>query len=78
MVAATAFDGMDVSLGGSVATVWAWGGLLFLIISGRVDQNVGLLGLMGGEMRRCSLRGSMLQDQGPGRAGRWWRTAGGS
>ena len=58
---------MDVGLSVGVAVVWAWSGLLFLMKSGRGDHNVGLLGSMGGKMGRCSLCGSVLQDQGPGR-----------
>ena len=60
---------MDVGLGRSVAAVWSWGGLLFLIKSESGDDSVSLLGSMGGEVRRCSLCGSMLKDQGPGGEG---------
>ena len=58
-------NGVDVCLGRCVASVRAWGGLLLFVEGRWSGNNVGLLHLMGSEMRGCCLRGGVLENQCP-------------
>ena len=56
--------GCVVSLGGSRPRLWLRSGLLFLMEAQRFEDAVGLDGLGGEEVSRCSLHRVVLQDSG--------------